>query len=128
LDGRVGNNHTSPRKVRVRREATMAMREDSGARSAATDPDVAGAAAGDQSAWDRLVERHAQRVWRTARRFGLDVAGAADVCHLTWMRVVDHLDELSADAQLPEWLSTSAEREARGVLYRERSSLPAAAQ
>jgi DNA-directed RNA polymerase specialized sigma24 family protein len=103
------------------------MREDSGARSAAADPDVAAAAAGDQSAWDRLVERHAQRVWSTARRFGLDVAGAADVCHLTWMRVVDHLDELSAAAQLPEWVCSSAEREARGILYRGRSS-PGAAQ
>jgi DNA-directed RNA polymerase specialized sigma24 family protein len=106
----------------------MAMREDSGARSAASDPDVAAAASGDQSAWDQLVERHAQRVWSTVRSFGLDVAAAADVCHLTWMRVLDHLDELSADEQLPEWLSSSAEREARAVLYRERSWFPRAAQ
>jgi DNA-directed RNA polymerase specialized sigma24 family protein len=101
----------------------MAIEQDRGARSAASDHDVAAAAAGDQSAWDRLVERHAQRVWSTARTFGLNLVAAADVCHLTWMRVLDHLDELSTDEQLREWLCSSAEREARGVLYRQRSSL-----
>ena len=77
------------------------------------DPVIAAAAAGDQSAWDVLVDRHAQELWDLARGFGLDTATAAAVCQFTWMRLVDHLDELSTDGQLRDWLSSTAQRQSR---------------
>jgi DNA-directed RNA polymerase specialized sigma24 family protein len=90
----------------------MARREDVGA----ADADLAAAAAGSQSAWDRLVERHAQRVWSTARGSGLDAALAADVCQLMWTRLVNHLDELSTNEQVREWLCAATEDEVCRVL------------
>jgi DNA-directed RNA polymerase specialized sigma24 family protein len=75
------------------------------------DLELAAAAAGSQRAWDRLVDRHAQRVWSTARGSGLDAVAAAGVCQVTWARLVDHLDELSTDEQLREWLYAAAEQE-----------------
>jgi DNA-directed RNA polymerase specialized sigma24 family protein len=82
----------------------------------AADSDLADAAAGSQSAWDRLVDRHAQRVWSTARGSGLDATVAADVCQLMWTRLVNHLDELSTDEQVREWLCAATEDEVCRVL------------
>jgi hypothetical protein len=61
----------------------MAIRQLSDGRSAASDCNPAAVADGDQSAWDRLVERHARRVWSTSRGFALDAAAAADVSRRT---------------------------------------------
>jgi DNA-directed RNA polymerase specialized sigma24 family protein len=83
------------------------------------DDDVAAAAAGDQHAWERLVDRHAQRVWSTARGFGLDVPAATLVCQLSWSRLADHLDGLRTEEQLRDWVCTAAEHEARAMLYPE---------
>ena len=99
----------------------MAQRQRSDMPSPArpADPDLAGAAAGSQGAWDRLVERHAQRVWSTARAFGLGDDSAAHVCLVAWARLVDHLDELSTDDEVRDWLSAATECEARRTLYSE---------
>ena len=93
----------------------MASREDRGAASV-SDFELAAAAAGSQHAWSRLVDRHAQLVWSTARGSGLEAAAAADVCQLTWANLVDHLDELRTDAHLHEWLCAAAEQEACRIL------------
>ena len=79
--------------------------------------DVVAAAGGDRQAWERLVDRYAQRVWSTARGFGLDADAATLVCQLSWTRLADHLDELQTDEQLCDWVCTAAEHEARGMLY-----------
>jgi DNA-directed RNA polymerase specialized sigma24 family protein len=99
----------------------MARRNDADSRTPAQPlkGDVAAAAAGDQDAWDRLVDRHAQRVWSTARAFGLDVAAASLVCQLSWIRLADHLDALRSEEQLCNWLCAAAEHEARAILYPE---------
>ena len=81
------------------------------------DNDVVAAAAGDQHAWERLVDRYAQRVWSTARGFGLDADAATFVCQLSWTRLADHLDELETDEQLCNWVCAPAEHEARTMLY-----------
>jgi DNA-directed RNA polymerase specialized sigma24 family protein len=102
----------------------MAQRQRSDICSPArpADPDLAAAAAGSQGAWDRLVERHAQRVWSTARGFGLGDDTAADVCLVAWARLVDHLDELSTDDEVRDWLSAATEYEARRFLCSEHRS------
>jgi RNA polymerase sigma factor (sigma-70 family) len=102
----------------------MARGHDSVSRSPErqSDPAIAAAEGGDQTAWDTLVDRHAQLVWSTARRFAVNKVAAADVCGLTWARLADHVHELDTDAELREWLRSTAEREARRALGACRSS------
>jgi DNA-directed RNA polymerase specialized sigma24 family protein len=81
---------------------------------------IAAAAAGDQHAWDTLVDRLAQHVWDTARDSVLDVAAAEAVSQLCWMRLADHLDEsrldgLRTETDVRTWLRTAVHREARAI-------------
>jgi RNA polymerase sigma factor (sigma-70 family) len=72
---------------------------------------VARAKAGDQQAWDTLVERYAPLVWAICRRFGLDGCDAEDVAQWVWLQLVDQLDNLREPAALPGWLATTTRRE-----------------
>jgi DNA-directed RNA polymerase specialized sigma24 family protein len=81
------------------------------------DPAIAAAAAGDQAAWDTIVDRHAQQIWDTARSFGLDAAAAALVSDQVWRRLAGHLNELRTDDELRAWLRGAAERETCSVSY-----------
>jgi RNA polymerase sigma factor (sigma-70 family) len=73
---------------------------------------VPAAAAGDQAAWNELVERFQGLVWATARSFRLSRADAADVAQTTWLRLVENLDRIREPERLPGWLATTARREA----------------
>jgi hypothetical protein len=75
--------------------------------------ELADAAAGNQEAWDAIVDRFALAVWSVARRH-LSRPRAAEVCHVTWMRLLDHLCSVPAEGLL-EWLETTAERECSRV-------------
>jgi DNA-directed RNA polymerase specialized sigma24 family protein len=72
--------------------------------------ELADAAAGSQEAWDAIVDRFAPAVWSIARRRHLSRPRAAEVCDLTWMRLLDHLPSMRAE-DLAGWLETTAERE-----------------
>jgi len=85
---------------------------------ASTQDLLAGAAEGDQKAWDLLVSRFARLVWSVARSFRLSDADAADVCQTTWLRLVEHLDAINDPTRLAGWLATTARRESLGVLRR----------
>ena len=82
---------------------------------------VAAARAGDQDAWDALVDRHAQEVWASARSHGLSDRETTDVSLLTWLRLADHLGDLRADEEVGPWLCSVAHDEARAVA-RERAT------
>jgi DNA-directed RNA polymerase specialized sigma24 family protein len=69
------------------------------------------AAVRHQAAWDALVEVHAQRVWDAARRHGLDLAEAAEVCQSAWLRLAGHLAEV-AEVEVGTWLCAVADSEA----------------
>jgi RNA polymerase sigma factor (sigma-70 family) len=69
------------------------------------------ARAGDRLAWDAIVERYAGLVMAVARAHGLDTHAAADVSQVTWLRLVEHLDELRQPDRLGPWLATTARRE-----------------
>src|SRR5205814_5789972 len=56
---------------------------------------VLSASAGDQSAWDALVDRFAGLVWSITRSYRLGAADAADVSQTCWLRLVEHLSRLS---------------------------------
>jgi RNA polymerase sigma factor (sigma-70 family) len=72
---------------------------------------VARARAGDQHAWDEIIERYAALVWGTCRRFRLSDADAHDVGQNVWLRLVEHLPSLREPAALPGWLATTTRRE-----------------
>jgi RNA polymerase sigma factor (sigma-70 family) len=85
---------------------------------------LADAGKGDQAAWDAIVSRYSGLVWAVARSFRLTSADAADVYQATWLRLVEHLDQIRDAERLGSWLGTTARREALALLRRGRSELP----
>jgi RNA polymerase sigma factor (sigma-70 family) len=77
---------------------------------------VAWAAAGDQSAWNALVERFASTVWAIARGHRLSAADAADVSQTTWLRLLENLDRIEQPERVGAWLATTARRECLRLL------------
>jgi RNA polymerase sigma factor (sigma-70 family) len=76
------------------------------------------AAAGDERAWNALVEQHSRLLWSVARSYRLDQADAADVVQTTWLRLLEHLDRIEDPTRLVGWLVTTARRECLRVLRR----------
>ena len=77
---------------------------------------VDAAAAGDQRAWDALVQEFVGLLWAVARAHRLCDADAADVVQTTWLRLFEHLGRLHEPARLGAWLATTARRECLRVL------------
>lgn len=98
------------RTTRVPAQQTVASVQDE------QDADVAAmmlaAAAGDQVAWDGIVERYHRLVWAVVRSYRLSPSDAADVTQVTWLRLVEHLGSLRDPARVGAWLATTARREA----------------
>jgi DNA-directed RNA polymerase specialized sigma24 family protein len=82
------------------------------AASAGTSELVARASAGEQDAWDQLVERYGGLVWAVARAHGLGHGDASDVSQVTWLLLVQHLGSLQQPERLGSWLLGTATREA----------------
>jgi DNA-directed RNA polymerase specialized sigma24 family protein len=80
--------------------------------SAATSRLVARASAGDQGAWDQLVERYGWMVWTVARAHGLSPADSGVVSQVTWLLLIQHLGSLARPERLGVWLHATATREA----------------
>jgi RNA polymerase sigma factor (sigma-70 family) len=77
---------------------------------------IRAAAAGDQRAWDHLVEEFSGMIWSVARAHRLDDADAADVSQTTWLQLVQHLSRLREPARVGAWLATTARRECLRLL------------
>ena len=76
------------------------------------------AAAGDQRAWDALVDRYTSLLWNLTRQYRLPVADAADVVQTTWLRLVENLGRIEDPERLPGWLATTTRRECLRVSRR----------
>jgi DNA-directed RNA polymerase specialized sigma24 family protein len=76
---------------------------------------VTRARAGDQQAWNALVERYAPLVWSICRRYQLGGADASDAGQNVWLRLVDQLGKIRDPAALPGWLATTTRRECNRV-------------
>jgi RNA polymerase sigma factor (sigma-70 family) len=74
------------------------------------------AAAGDQTAWDTLVEDFSQMLWAVVSGFRLGHADTAEVVQTTWLRLVENLDRIKQPEALGGWLATTARREALRLL------------
>jgi RNA polymerase sigma factor (sigma-70 family) len=77
---------------------------------------VARAAAGEQRAYDALVDRFAGLVWAICRNFGLRTADAADVSQTVWLRMVEQLGRIRDPERVGAWLATTARHECLAVL------------
>jgi RNA polymerase sigma factor (sigma-70 family) len=72
---------------------------------------VRDAAAGDQDAWNGLVEEFGAMIWSVARAHRLGDADARDVSQATWLRLFEKLGNLREPALVGAWLATTARRE-----------------
>ncbi len=77
---------------------------------------IRAAAAGDQTAWETIVDRFSGLVWSTARSYRLSRDDAADVAQTTWLRLVEHLDRIRDPERLGAWLATTARNESLRVI------------
>jgi RNA polymerase sigma factor (sigma-70 family) len=71
---------------------------------------------GDQQAWNAIVDRFTNLLWSVARGHRLGTADAADVVQTTWLRLVEHLDDIREPDRLTAWLITTARRESLRVI------------
>ena len=85
---------------------------------------VSAALAGDQRAWDVLVDRYTGLLWAVARAHRLSTPDAADVVQTTWLRCVEHLDRVRDAERLGPWLATTARRECLRSLQRAGRQVP----
>lgn len=72
---------------------------------------VESAAAGDEQAWNRLVETFGGLVSSAVRAYRLSETDAAEVEQATWLRLVENLDRLRDPERIGLWLMTTARRE-----------------
>jgi RNA polymerase sigma factor (sigma-70 family) len=89
---------------------------------------VRAAAAGDQAAWNQLVERFNGLVWSVARAHRLERADAGDVVQTTWLRLVEHLGRLQDPERVGAWLATTARRECLRTLRSSARVVPTEAE
>jgi Sigma-70 region 2 len=80
--------------------------------SAGTSELVTRASAGDQVAWEQLVERYGGMVWAVAHTHGLGGSDAREVSQVTWLLLTQHLAALKQPERLGVWLLRTALREA----------------
>lgn len=74
------------------------------------------AAAGDQAAWDAIVEGFGAMVWAVACGYRLGPVDAAEVSQTTWLRLLEHLDRIREPERLGGWLATTARHESLRLL------------
>jgi RNA polymerase sigma factor (sigma-70 family) len=85
---------------------------------------VVAAAAGDEQAWCRLVDRYAPLLACVIRGFRLTTSETEDVAQTVWLRLVEHLDSLQEPQAIPRWIITIARRESIRYLSTQRRLRP----
>jgi RNA polymerase sigma factor (sigma-70 family) len=82
------------------------------------------AAAGDRESWHTLVARYEGLLWGIARSHRLDESSASDVVQTTWLRLVEHIDELRKPESLPGWLAATCRNECLRTLRHQSRQVP----
>jgi RNA polymerase sigma factor (sigma-70 family) len=72
---------------------------------------VTRAAAGDQPAWDALVDRYAPLLWSLCHRHSLSDADADAIGQAVWLQLASQLGTLREPAALAGWLDATIRRE-----------------
>jgi RNA polymerase sigma factor (sigma-70 family) len=81
---------------------------------------VTRAGAGDEGAWNEIVERYIPLVWKICVRYQLSAADIEDVGGTVWLGLFEQLGKLREPAALPGWLATTTQRECLRVLKESR--------
>jgi RNA polymerase sigma factor (sigma-70 family) len=79
---------------------------------------VHAARAGDEAAWQRLVERFDHMLRDIARFYRLMPSDVDDVTQATWICLFKHIDRLREPAAVAGWLATTTRRECMRLLQR----------
>ena len=66
--------------------------------------------AGDESAWEQVVNNNKRLIYSIPLNFGLTADDAADVSQQTFISLVENLDRLRPDSNLGAWLAMVARR------------------
>jgi RNA polymerase sigma factor (sigma-70 family) len=77
---------------------------------------VARVGAGDQGAWNELIERYSPLVWSICLRYQLNRHDIDDVGQSVWLLLVEQIGSLREPAALPGWLATTTKRECLRIL------------
>ena len=77
--------------------------------------------AGNQAAWEALVERYQRLVFSIARHTGLDQEQSADVFQRVFTTLVERVDRIEQPASIRSWLITTARHEAWRLSRQERA-------
>ncbi|MET0910978.1 MAG: sigma-70 family RNA polymerase sigma factor, partial [Ilumatobacteraceae bacterium] len=72
--------------------------------------------AGDERAWDEVVDRFAGLVWSVARSYRLSSAATDDVVQTVWLRLAEHCGRIRQPERLASWLATTTRNEALRVI------------
>ena len=75
---------------------------------------------GDASAWRDLVNEYEPLLRRIARRHRLSAEDTDDAVQLTWLRYVEHIDQLTHPDRLRAWLIAICRRESVHLATRRR--------
>src|SRR5574337_1284155 len=73
---------------------------------------VSRSASGDRRAFEALMHRHNQRLYRAVRSILRDEADAEEAVQDAWWKAYTHLREFRADARVSTWLTRIALNEA----------------
>jgi RNA polymerase sigma factor (sigma-70 family) len=89
---------------------------------------IQGCRHGDESAWERVLDRYERLVFSIPLSYGLTSDDAADVTQTTFTLLLEGLVGLRADTRLAAWLATVARRHTWRVLaQRQREAVGAEA-
>jgi len=79
---------------------------------------------GDQSAWDKLVDRYQRLIATIPRRAGLPEEDVADIFQEVFLTLIEKLDEIKESEKLRAWIITTTKfktwqmlRRARGMTF-----------
>ena len=72
--------------------------------------------AGDERAWNEVVDRYAGLVWSVARSYRLSSAATQDVVQTVWLRLAEHCGRIRQPDRLASWLATTTRNEALRVI------------
>jgi RNA polymerase sigma factor (sigma-70 family) len=82
------------------------------------------ASGGDAGAWEQLVDRLAPLLWSIVRAHRLGDADGQDVLQTSWLRLLEHLDQLTDPAKVGSWMATTVRRESLRVLRQRGRAVP----
>ena len=82
--------------------------------------------AGDEQAWNEVVDRFAGLVWSVARSYRLSSAATDDVVQTVWLRLAEHCGRIRQPDRLASWLATTTRNEALRVIRGTNRSTPTA--